>query len=104
MTITLQPNIELLHTMLEEQLRAHTNQLAELTAHSRSGPGGYDPDTLNVLIASARQGIAETAHALRRMAEGTYGICEQCRATIPFGRLKALPHARFCVPCQQKQR
>jgi DnaK suppressor protein len=104
MTITLHPTTELLHTMLEEQLGAHTNQLAELTAHSRSGTDGYDPDTLNALIASARQGIADTAHALRRMAEGTYGICEQCRASIPIGRLKALPHARFCVPCQQQQR
>jgi hypothetical protein len=45
MTTTLQPTTGLLHTMLEEQLRAHTNQLAELTAHSRSRADGYDPAT-----------------------------------------------------------
>ena len=104
MTVTLHPKTELLRTMLEEQLLAHTNPLAELTSHSRSDPEGYDADTLNALLTSARQGIADTTHALRRMAEGTYGICERCGAIIPIGRLKALPHARFCVPCQQKQR
>lgn len=79
--------------MLDEQLGAHTHQLTELAGHSCSAPDGYDPDNLTALIASARQGIADTARALRRMAEGAYGICGQCRATIPIGRLRALPHA-----------
>jgi RNA polymerase-binding transcription factor len=104
MTVTLHPRMKLLRTMLEEQHQAHINQLAELITHSRSSPDGYDPDTLNALIASARQGIADTAHALRRMADGTYGTCERCHATIPLGRLRILPHARFCVPCHEKQR
>jgi DnaK suppressor protein len=104
MTVTLPPNAELLRAMLEEQHQAHVNQLAELITDSRSRPDGYDPDTVNALIASARQGVADTARALRRMADGTYGTCERCHATIPLGRLRILPHARFCVPCQQSQR
>jgi DnaK suppressor protein len=54
-------------------------------------------------IAKTRQAVSDTAHALRRMAEGTYGICERCAASIPLQRPEILPHARFCVPCQRTQ-
>ncbi|WFE55320.1 TraR/DksA C4-type zinc finger protein [Micromonospora sp. WMMD1155] len=37
------------------------------------------------------------------MSDGTYGLCERCHESIPAERLDVLPHARFCVPCQEKQ-
>lgn len=40
--------------------------------------------------------------ALRRFDEGTYGICEDCEAEIPVGRLNAMPFALRCVECQEK--
>lgn len=40
--------------------------------------------------------------ALRKIDEGTYGICEQCEEEISIGRLKAIPHARFCINCQME--
>lgn len=67
----------------------------------RPDRGGYDADTFTALIASARQAVADTAQALRRMADGSYGTCELCTADIPLGRLEIMPHARFCVPCQR---
>ncbi len=39
-------------------------------------------------------------YALRRMDEGTYGICERCRLPIDPGRLEAVPEAVFCVKCK----
>ncbi len=38
--------------------------------------------------------------ALRRIDEGMYGICEDCEAEIPLGRLNAMPFALRCVECQ----
>jgi len=64
--------------------------------------GGYDDDTLAALITSSRQVVADTALALRRMAEGTYGTCERCSMGIPVERLEILPQARFCVSCQRR--
>jgi DnaK suppressor protein len=55
---------------------------------------------LAALIASAREALADTARALRRMADGSYGTCERCAASIPLERLEILPHAHFRVPCQ----
>ncbi len=39
--------------------------------------------------------------ALRRMDQGTYGVCERCGREIDFARLKAQPYARFCMACQR---
>src|SRR5579864_8216949 len=39
--------------------------------------------------------------ALDRLDSGDYGICLACEQPIPAKRLRALPWARFCVPCQE---
>jgi DnaK suppressor protein len=101
-TSTVHDPTELLRNTLEEQFRRHTDQLTELTVCSQQPDcGGYDRDTLAALIASARGAVADTARALRRMAEGSYGVCERCTAAIPLQRLEIMPHARFCVTCQR---
>ncbi|MFI5843065.1 TraR/DksA family transcriptional regulator [Catenuloplanes sp. NPDC051500] len=41
-------------------------------------------------------------HASGHRIRNTYGGCQRCRVPIPVARLAVLPHARFCVPCQQK--
>jgi DnaK suppressor protein len=101
-TTTVHDPVELFRDSLEDQFQRHTDQLGELTVCSQQPDrGGYDDDTLVTLIASSRQAVADTASALRRMAEGTYGRYERCTAAIPVERLEILPHARFCVPCQR---
>ena len=39
--------------------------------------------------------------ALKRIEDGSYGICGDCGESIAEARLKALPFAEFCVKCQQ---
>jgi DnaK suppressor protein len=38
--------------------------------------------------------------AARRIADGTYGICQACGERIPPQRLLAVPLTRFCLSCQ----
>ncbi|MEU1689308.1 TraR/DksA family transcriptional regulator [Micromonospora sp. NPDC005707] len=103
MTHTLDDRTETLREVLERQFAEHTDQLMELTVHSRQHDhGGHDPHTLRRLIEAAQQGVADTARALRRMSEGSYGLCEGCGRDIPTARLEILPSARYCVPCQQR--
>lgn len=40
--------------------------------------------------------------ALDRLESGDYGICLACEEEIPAKRLRALPWARYCVPCQER--
>ncbi|HPO82379.1 MAG TPA: TraR/DksA C4-type zinc finger protein [bacterium] len=38
--------------------------------------------------------------ALKRIEDGTYGICEVCKKPIGEKRLKAIPYATMCVHCK----
>jgi DnaK suppressor protein len=38
--------------------------------------------------------------ALRRIEDGSYGICSHCAQPISPRRLQALPWAEYCVDCQ----
>jgi len=44
--------------------------------------------------------IAEVRAALRRIADGTYGVCTDCGEPIDLKRLLALPAAAHCADCQ----
>lgn len=39
--------------------------------------------------------------ALARLDEDTFGVCLRCDEPIPEKRLKAVPWAAYCVPCQE---
>jgi len=39
--------------------------------------------------------------AIRKIAEGTYGICEECGEEISEKRLLVLPTATLCIDCQE---
>ena len=43
--------------------------------------------------------------ALRRLYRSpeTFGKCHNCGQEIAFERLDALPHARFCIQCKQRE-
>ncbi len=38
-------------------------------------------------------------HALRKIREGRYGICEKCGKPIEKKRLEIIPYARICIKC-----
>jgi len=40
--------------------------------------------------------------ALRRIEDGSYGKCESCGNDISAARLEAVPHARLCIACKEK--
>jgi len=41
--------------------------------------------------------------ALGRLKNGTYGLCVSCREEVQVKRLEAVPWARHCIECQEKQ-
>jgi RNA polymerase-binding protein DksA len=46
--------------------------------------------------------LTDIERALKRIDEGTYGICEACGRPIGRARLEARPEARFCVDDQAR--
>jgi len=49
-----------------------------------------------------RQELEQMDEALRRLEEGTYGVCSVCEEDIDEQRLKAMPYATTCVRCAAK--
>ena len=93
--------MELLHCMLEEQYTVDIARLTQLRVYAAlPRHAGYDARTLDLQITCVQQRIAETAQALRRMSEGSYGLCVGCRRPIPLGRLRVAPQATHCTLCQ----
>lgn len=43
--------------------------------------------------------LAKVMDALRRLEEGSYGICTACNKPIGFDRLLIFPETRSCAPC-----
>ena len=41
--------------------------------------------------------LNEVKHALKKMEEGNYGLCEEDKKPIPADRLEANPSARTCI-------
>jgi len=82
-----------------------SNHMAEM------GSDAWDLDFSLQLVESDQGVLEEISHALKRVDDGTYGLCELClqqglpetKARIPKMRLQAIPHARNCVDCERKK-
>jgi DnaK suppressor protein len=53
-------------------------------------------------LSTHRDTLKKIDEALRKLEEGTYGICEMCGDEITEERLKILPFAIYCRDCQEK--
>jgi DnaK suppressor protein len=51
------------------------------------------------LLEAAREQAAAIEAALRRLADGRYGVCERCGQPIGADRLAARPTALTCINC-----
>ena len=67
-----------------------------------AGANLSETDRTEAVLDSAQGQRRKVAAALRRMDEGTYGLCVDCGKPVPEGRLEARPDAARCVACQGK--
>ena len=45
--------------------------------------------------------LEEINEALKKIEQGTYGICEMCEEEIQEERLKIKPFAKYCIICRE---
>lgn len=88
-----------LRERLSEDLDVQRTHLEQLTADTGDPSEAH---TRDALISAARQSVEQLSSALARIDQGGYGSCDRCGKDIPRERLEALPHARYCVPCQER--
>lgn len=93
-------------------------QLKELLSQSRDAVNQLvevrdtDADPLDLAVTESnrdftlrmaereRKLLSKIQHALERMNNGEYGVCESCGSPITFGRLMARPVATLCIDCK----
>jgi len=87
--------------------------VASTSDGSAGGDDEHDPEGATVaferqhvasLIDQARAHLAEIDAALRKVASGTYEICDICTGPIGVERLAARPASLTCVRCAGKRR
>ncbi|HEY8635087.1 MAG TPA: TraR/DksA C4-type zinc finger protein [Candidatus Dormibacteraeota bacterium] len=61
-----------------------------------------DRETADILVHLLDENRERVEHALERVREGAYGVCEACAQRIPAARLKYQPAATRCVECQSQ--
>lgn len=69
-----------------------------------SGAKAFGREQEMTLLAGVRESSFQAEQALRRIAEGSYGVCEFCGNAIGKLRLQAFPRATLCVSCKQRER
>lgn len=104
-----------IHKELMEKLDDLTSRLNDLEKdiHHKESPVSADfaeqaTETENDEVLAALENetnatIANIKNSLKRMEEGTYGICTICGIEIPEERIKALPYTDKCFKCADKQ-
>lgn len=59
-------------------------------------------ETSGILVHLLDYNREQVEHALERVREGAYGVCEACAVRIPAERLKYQPAATRCIECQSQ--
>ncbi len=65
-----------------------------------AGSDAYDRDFALSLLSQEQDSLYEIDQALKRIDDGTYGVCEVSGKQIMKARLEALPFTRYTVECQ----
>ncbi|MCB1085617.1 MAG: TraR/DksA C4-type zinc finger protein, partial [Verrucomicrobiae bacterium] len=83
--------------------RAEGNEASAFGMHQAdAGSDSYDRDFALNLLSQEQDALYEIEEAIKRLENGTYGVCEMSGERIPQARLEALPFARFTVSCQEQ--
>jgi len=111
-----------LQTRLVEERGELQTQLATLeedtfatTQSEMSGDVGLDDESADAGTATferekdlsiehnVRDLLDKIERALKRIDDGTYGVCERCGKSIEKARIKALPYVDLCIKDAQAQ-
>ena len=63
----------------------------------------YDREFSLGLASNEQKILYRIEEALEKVGGKAFGLCDLCEKKISKVRLKAVPYAELCVPCQEKQ-
>ncbi|MHC5138194.1 MAG: TraR/DksA family transcriptional regulator [Planctomycetota bacterium] len=83
---------------LEETLFQGSGELSKMPVHLADvGTDSYEQEFNLGLVAEERKTLFDIQHAMDRIADGTFGICEGLGTPIESNRLEAIPWTRYSL-------
>ena len=99
--------------LARQMLAGDLTQLHEEALGGNSGQDSSEPRATDTsdsyyqefnleLLERDESTLREVIEAIERIDAGSFGQCEGCSEAIAKDRLKAMPHARYCIKCQRE--
>lgn len=93
----------------EQSSRTRDSADADLSSYSfhmaDQGTDAMEREKSFLFASKEGRYLYRVEEALRRLYNNPeeFGICHSCKKPIPFERLEALPHARYCLDCKTRE-
>ena len=103
--VHLQARLLRIRAALVQQIKRLTKDASEDTPGysihmADAGTDSFDRDLTLGLASFEQEALYEVDAALKRIEDGTYGICELTGRPIPWKRLAAIPWTRFSIEAE----
>lgn len=82
---------------LEEYLKYEVRESSE-----EGSPDIHEREKTLGMIEDMKRKLSLIDHALYKIEDGTYGVCEDCGQDIDPARLEVLPYATLCIKCKER--
>ena len=91
-------------TVLKVNPRDSAGDLSGYSFHmADAGTDAYEREKAFQFASTDARLLQDLDEALRRLYRGEYGACESCGSAIAKARLEAMPTARLCRDCKEKE-
>jgi RNA polymerase-binding transcription factor DksA len=92
------------NTVLKVNQRDSAGDLSGYSFHMADvGTDAMEREKAFLLASSEGRLLMEINEALRKLYAGEFGRCEICEKPIARARLEAMPYARLCLSCKEKE-
>ncbi len=88
----------------QSTLKDAAGEISSYSTHmADQGTDSFEREKSFQLASKSGRFLHHIDEALRRIKDKTYGKCQECGKTITTARLEAVPHARLCIECKEKE-
>jgi DnaK suppressor protein len=89
---------------LDTTIKDSSGELSSYTYHmADQGTDAMEREKAFLFASKSGRLLYHIDEALRRIKDKTYGKCQECGEGISNARLEAVPHARLCIKCKEKE-
>lgn len=100
----LMEELGLLHKSGQSTVKDATGEISSYSTHmADQGTDSFEREKAFQLASKGGRFLHHIDEALLRIKDQTYGKCQECGKPITVARLEAVPHARLCIECKEKE-